>query len=118
MTPQRIQLSRKKGFNLQEYSRSINGLEAVKVDRSTKYGNPFYVAKKPDHRGLYFHCTTAEEAVRGFHRSVCNDFFMLDFREEDLKHLRGKNIACWCPLPENGEPDMCHGAVLLELANQ
>lgn len=39
----RIQLSRKKGFKLQEYSKSINGLEAVKCDRSTRWGNPFKV---------------------------------------------------------------------------
>lgn len=41
--PVRIQVSRKKGFNLQEYSKSINGLEAVKCDRTTKFGNPFKV---------------------------------------------------------------------------
>lgn len=41
--PQRIQLSHKKGFNLQEYSKSLNGLEAVKCDRNTKFGNPFIV---------------------------------------------------------------------------
>jgi hypothetical protein len=31
--------------------------------------------------------------------------------------LRGLDLACWCPLPAEGEPDICHGAVLLEVAN-
>ena len=31
--------------------------------------------------------------------------------------LHGRNLACWCPLPEPGQPDHCHAAVLLELAN-
>lgn len=34
------------------------------------------------------------------------------------EHLAGKDLACWCPLPDPGEPDLCHGAVLLELANK
>jgi HAD superfamily hydrolase (TIGR01484 family) len=36
---------------------------------------------------------------------------------EALPALRGKKLACWCPLPETGEPDNCHAALLLELAN-
>lgn len=36
---------------------------------------------------------------------------------ERLPELRGKNLACFCKLPENGQPDTCHRAVLLELAN-
>lgn len=43
--PVRIQLSRKKGFNLQEYSKSLNGLECIKCDRTTRWGNPFKVQK-------------------------------------------------------------------------
>ncbi len=37
---------------------------------------------------------------------------------EALPALRGKNLACWCPLPGHGEPDICHAALLLELANR
>lgn len=32
------------------------------------------------------------------------------------RELAGRDLACWCALPEAGEPDWCHGAVLLELA--
>lgn len=40
-TPVRLQLSRKKGFDLQAWSRQVNGLPAVKVTRPGKWGNPF-----------------------------------------------------------------------------
>lgn len=29
--------------------------------------------------------------------------------------LGGKNLACWCPRPNLGEPDHCHAADLLSL---
>ena len=38
--------------------------------------------------------------------------------KENLSKLRGCNPSCWCLLPEEGEEDLCHGAVLLELANK
>ena len=44
MMPQRIQLSRKKGFNLQSVSMALNGLPAVKCTRPGKWGNPFKVS--------------------------------------------------------------------------
>ena len=34
-----------------------------------------------------------------------------------LPTLRGKNLACWCPLAKPGQPDNCHAALLLQLAN-
>ena len=38
----------------------------------------------------------------------------LEFSVADVQHeLRGKNLACWCPLDEP-----CHADVLLELANK
>lgn len=36
----------------------------------------------------------------------------------NVEGLRGKNLACWCPLPEDGEEDMCHAAVLIDVANR
>ena len=36
---------------------------------------------------------------------------MLSMAEE----LGGRDLACWCRLPEPGEPDHCHAANLLEL---
>ncbi|MFF3566040.1 DUF4326 domain-containing protein [Streptomyces sp. NPDC002574] len=36
---------------------------------------------------------------------------------DDLHLLRGQDLACTCPLPEPGQPGLCHAAVLLDLAN-
>jgi hypothetical protein len=33
------------------------------------------------------------------------------------RELAGKSLACWCPLPAAGGPDICHAAVLLSVAN-
>jgi hypothetical protein len=38
--------------------------------------------------------------------------------EDIRRELRGKNLACWCPLEdENGNRVPCHADVLLEIAN-
>lgn len=29
--------------------------------------------------------------------------------------LAGRDLACWCPIPAAGEPDLCHAAVWLEI---
>jgi hypothetical protein len=39
--PVRLQLSRRKGFDLQALSHEINGLDAIVVSRPGKWGNPF-----------------------------------------------------------------------------
>lgn len=102
--PVRIQLSRKKGWRMPE--------NTVKVDRTTKWGNPF-VASRDDGAvsacrsfriELYTHSCFAPIPKAG--RPVLISIKMI--REE----LRGKNLACWCPLDH-----ACHADVLLELAN-
>ena len=106
--PVRLQLSRKKGFDLQAQSRAVNGLPAVSVARPGKWGNPYTVEE-----------FGRDEAVRGFRAMVLSpDEGELSFRrgylptcEEIVSELLGKNLACWC----KGSP--CHADVLLELAN-
>jgi hypothetical protein len=44
--PVRIQLSRRKGFNLQEHSRAVNGLPAVNCARPGPFGNPFVIGSQ------------------------------------------------------------------------
>jgi len=103
MTPQRIQLKRAKGWRLQDVSRALNGLPAVKVDRSTQWGNDFTIED----------CGSAEWAVEMFRHDL--DKFSCFHGAKYLcwiEPLRGKNLACWC---EPGQP--CHADVLLELAN-
>jgi hypothetical protein len=100
--PERITLSRGKGWKMPP--------NTVKVDRSTKWGNPWPIGewgpllrKAPD----------ADGAV-GLFTQMLGDSEMrwaADY-PADLSPLRGKNLACWCKL---GEP--CHADVLLELAN-
>ena len=103
-TPVRIQLSRKKGFRLQEVSRAINGLEAVNCARPGKWGNP--------HRIDLGRGWDAAFAVREyrFDRSMNG---RPPTPEVIRRELRGKNLACFCKL---GDP--CHADVLLELANK
>lgn len=101
MPPQRIQLSRAKGFNLQAASMALNGLPAVKVDRSTPYGNPFRKA------GSQMCVVDAfRDWIKGEHVTAAWD------AAHAARGLRGKNLACWCRLDAK-----CHADVLLEIAN-
>lgn len=112
MTPQRIQLSRVSGFRLQAASLALNGRPAVKVDRTTRWGNPFrvghpggaYTAKVETRRHAWqLYASAVEEQPRLI--AAAREF------------LAGKNLACWCPLPAPGAHDECHAAVLLVIAN-
>lgn len=82
------------------------------VGRPGPYGNRFKVGEVNDNGKV----VTAED---------CLEYFEFDLRrkypgnalKEFLEPLRGKDLACWCELPKPGEPDMCHGATLIRLAN-
>jgi hypothetical protein len=100
----------------------------VKVDRTTRWGNPYQVTVFGRERAIQLF----EDTITGFwshgrfadrepdhlvdkayaiHRQLqqrvpsCLGHFV-------RRELRGKNLACWC---KPGEP--CHAAVLLKLAN-
>lgn len=108
--PKRIQLSRKKGFRLP--------LNTVVVSRPSKYGNPFVVA--PDLAGDDQHpeaCKTRTEAAFMYaesldHGAKAEPEKHAEFLRVVQRELRGKNLACWCPLGER-----CHADTLLEYAN-
>lgn len=107
--PARIQLSRRRGFRLQEHSRALNGLECVKVDRTTSFGNPFVV------RGDDFGRAAAVAAFKVW--LLCPTLATPFLNERQrllsrLPELRGKNLGCWC---QSGAP--CHADILLNLAN-
>jgi hypothetical protein len=112
--PCRIQLSRKRGWRMPP--------NTVKVDRTTKWGNPFkpdllYIAGPMPKRvpglkqGGPIGVAGAVEAFRTLMRT--------NLRKEPektralLEQLRGRNLACWCKV---GEP--CHADVLLRFANE
>jgi hypothetical protein len=104
MKPQRIQRQRTKGWRMPE--------NTVYVGRGTLFGNPYKVG----HWNLLTLAPVknAAEAVQLF-RENCD--WLAGTREDEpsvyVEPLRGKNLACWCPL---GAP--CHADVLLEWANE
>lgn len=100
IAPVRLQLSRKKGFNLQALSLSTNGLPAVSVARPGEWGNPYTLIVG---RG-------APEAVELFERDMASPHTSKIYLREKLA---GRNLACWC---KPGAP--CHADVLLRLANE
>lgn len=102
-TPVRLQLSRRKGFNLQALSLAINGLPAINCARPGKWGNP-YVASE---------AMPATYVVELYREWLEAAYEKSPPTREVVEELRGKNLACWCP---PGSP--CHATVLLELANR
>jgi len=105
MKPQRIQLRRAAGFNLQTSSAALNGLPAVVVSRPTKWGNPYKLSEfsgSPARK--------AELAVAAFSQMVQTN---RDSRILAKLELRGKNLACWCP-----PGAACHADILLQIANE
>jgi hypothetical protein len=88
--PKRVQLSRKAGWRMPP--------NTVKVDRSTRWGNPFRVGVGG--------CATAAEAASAYRCLMLSE-------GRDVTPLHGRNVACWCRLDQP-----CHGDVLLELANR
>ena len=110
--PKRVQLSRKRGWRMPE--------NTVKVDRTTKYGNPFVIGEPAPRCYQRFHkgevVENATQAVALFRRALTYELSKstpaADAAIDLVASLHGKNLACWCKL---GEP--CHADVLLELAN-
>lgn len=105
---ERIQLSRVKGWRMPE--------NAVKVDRTTRYGNPFHpndVYIAGESKLVAGNPIGIDGAVRAFRNLMAMNLRLEPEKTRAaLENLRGKNIACWCKL---GTP--CHADVLLELAN-
>jgi len=99
--PVRLQLSRNKGFDLQEHSRFTNGLFAVNVARPTKWGNTF----------IHDQPAVAVEHFEGLWR--CALAQSPDKTKDKLWPLIGKNLACWCALDQP-----CHADVLMRLCEE
>jgi Domain of unknown function (DUF4326) len=90
--PLRFQRSRRKGARLPA--------DAVVVTRPTKWGNPH-----PLEFGRH-------EAVRRYRDDLLAG--RLAITVEDVKgELRGRDLACYCPLDAP-----CHADVLIEVANE
>ncbi len=113
-TPKRVQMTRNKPW------RGDNP-DAVIVDRRTKWGNPFTIEGCIE-AGFADGRDDARPICVGAFRDWLNgnswatghywDAHLAAIRA-DLHELRGKDLACWCPLDAS-----CHADVLLELANK
>jgi hypothetical protein len=91
--PIRIQLSRRKGWRMPPGT--------VKVDRSTRWGNPFH-GDGPFDRTYVVQC---------FRDHIWRPE-QVELRAAIRGELAGKDLACWCPTDQP-----CHADVLLEIAN-
>lgn len=107
--PQRIQRKRSKGWTMPE--------NAVYVGRPTRYGNPFHLI---DYGGRPAVTTrggsvviTCDDIADARATAVREYRVFLAGQRMNLSSLRGKDLACWCPLDQP-----CHVDVLLELANR
>ena len=125
--PVRMRLSRRASFNLQAESRALNGLKAVKVTRPGLWGNPWPVSEaeqfiRDGARELGEFGSAREIAVSWYDiwittgTATCGRYLPPTIGMV-RERLCGRNLACWCPLPAEGEPDHCHASVLLRLAN-
>lgn len=122
--PVRLQLSRRKGFDLQAHSRAVNDLPAVNCARPSNFGNPFTIAAAIDIG--FANKETAQafvvECFRDWLGPSQSDRNWWQGEESDrrrsailsrLGDLRGKNLACFCAIDAP-----CHVDTYLELANR
>lgn len=92
--PKRIQRKRAKGWRMPE--------GAVYVGRPTQWGNPFRVGE-----------LSRERCIELYRAEILGGGGLVGFnRFWAESQLRGKDLACFCPLDKP-----CHADVLLELAN-
>jgi hypothetical protein len=82
--------------------------DAVIVARPSKWGNPY-----------------AADEARGHNRAYVTDLFrehlarpeQAALRAAIRTELRGRNLACWCPIISHDGYVPCHADVLLSIAN-
>ena len=104
--PKRIQRQRTKGWRMPEGT--------VYVGRPTRWGNPFRLGTPNADDCMV--CGDRAEAVAKYRSELTTFAGAVNFTgctvAEIRTELRGKDLACFCPLDQP-----CHADVLLELAN-
>jgi hypothetical protein len=93
--PKRIQRKRAKGWRMPP--------NTVYVGRPTMFQNPYKLAD----------FVSREACIAMFRKQALLPEGGYIYRERVVKHLRGKDLACFCPLDQP-----CHADVLLEIANE
>lgn len=117
----RIQRRRTKGWRMPEGT--------VYVGRPSRWGNPWTTAQMRAEFGYYFTNENGGDAAlkryalqdyRTWLAGTLPEHWNLNLPERpDLSSLRGRDLACWCPIVDGaGNPVPCHADILLELANQ
>lgn len=114
--PKRIQRKRSKGWKMPK--------NAVYVGRPTKWGNPWSVKgvrawlASVNVKETYSDRERAENCAYQYELWLEKGLPVTNNKQRRfllgaLAELRGKDLACWCPLNQK-----CHADVLLRLANQ
>ena len=106
--PQRIQLSRRSGYRLQEASRALNGLAARRVTRPGPFANPVRIGGVWDGEPI----RDAARAVQLFREGVESGDPRFPSVAAIRAELAGLNLACVCALDAP-----CHADVELRIAN-
>lgn len=111
--PQRVQLSREKGWRMPP--------NTVKVDRTTRWGNPWRVWQDADGDWM---CSSPQGHIPVTSKANGIGLAVLLHAQDETRQaafigggsriveLHGKNLACWCRLDQP-----CHADILLKLAN-
>lgn len=86
---------------------NINDDYDIRVDRSSKWGNPF--SHKENTKAL-FKTKSRIESIYQYKKWILygDGKYLLN----DLFELRGKKIACWCK-----DNQSCHGDILADIVN-
>jgi hypothetical protein len=122
--PTRVKRERKPGWRAGS---------ALIVDRSSRYGNPWRIID--DHILLHPDAITQPYGSPEEARAAASSHYEAWLHGHgpdtykagrktfsrlrvlaDLWRLKGRDLACTCPLPDEGAPDPCHARVLMELA--
>lgn len=132
--PIRIQRRRTKGWRAEDHSTAEYGYRYV--GRGTRWGNPWVVAQTRTGWAVNWagEGTPTPETGGGVgvwpneleaRRYATEAYRVWITQPEQAEQLRlfrallhGRDLMCWCPLPTPGEPDHCHAAVILDLANR
>lgn len=86
----------------------------VKVDRTTKWGNPFVITPELSREQsiALFAKMMRGQLAKGQPTTLDEQRAKRDFILTHIDELGGKNLACWCSLD-----GPCHADILLDLAN-
>lgn len=111
--PERVQRKRTKGWRMPP--------NTVYVGRPGRWGNPFNSTAYSAEDSVALYRTAVMGAMPiAYAAGLVRNVRIMEFATAKvdrlaalpLHELRGKNLACWCPLDQP-----CHADVLLELAN-